>query len=213
MSGEQYKVEDGDTVLSIAEAKGYRSWETIWFASENDALRDQREDPGVLAPGDSLFLPAKEPRDFVCETNQKHTFKVKSLAAYLELVLEDDDGEPYGNASFKAVIDDDVTIEGRTDADGYLKEKIAPAAKKAQLTVTPGDDRPVHEWTLNLGHLHPASTDPGIKALLNNLGYAAGDNDGELDDEFKAALMQFQLDHALEPTGELDEPTRAALAS
>ena len=68
------------------------------------------------------------------------------------------------------------------------------------------------EWTLKLGHMDPVSENTGVQAILNNLGYDAGaENDGTIDEQFKAALMAFQSDNDLEPTGEIDDDTRSLL--
>jgi len=211
---ESYEVKEGDTLPSIAVDKGYRSWETIWLHGSNAELRKQRENPGVLNPGDKLTLPDKEPKDFSCETNQKHTFRVKGIAAYLELMLEDEAGKAFANAAYKVEIEGAAAIEGSTDEDGYFKAAIPPKAKKAKLTVTPAssDKREPMEWTLKLGHMDPVSENTGVQAILNNLGYDAGaENDGTIDEQFKAALMAFQSDNDLEPTGEIDDDTRSLL--
>ncbi len=210
--GKEYLVQAGDTVPSVAAEAGFRSWETIWYHGKNAALRELRADPGVLYPGDRLWLPAVEPRDFNRDTNKRHTFKVKALKAYLELVLEDAAQRPYASAPYKVVLDGALTLTGTTDAEGYFKQPIPPRSKQAVLTVTPSDGRAAHEWRLNLGHMDPVATNTGVQAILNNLGYDAGENDGTIDDQFKGALLAFQSDHGLEPTGELDEDTRAALA-
>lgn len=157
--------------------------------------------------------PPPEYRDFQIETNKKHVFKVKSLRAYLELVLEDEKGKPYGNSPFKVIIDGSKTITGTTDAEGYFKEPIPPKAKKATLIVTPSDGREEQEFVLGLGYMDPPDTNKGIQAILNNLGYDAGVNDGSIDDQFKGAIIAFQIDNDLEPTGELDDATRAILES
>ena len=43
--GETYEILEGDTLLSIAHEKGFRSWETIWEHEKNAELRKKRSDP------------------------------------------------------------------------------------------------------------------------------------------------------------------------
>jgi peptidoglycan hydrolase-like protein with peptidoglycan-binding domain len=48
---------------------------------------------------------------------------------------------------------------------------------------------------------------------LNNLGYNCGDESDDESPQFKEAVTQFQGDHQLNPTGEVDAATRAKLES
>lgn len=45
----------------------------------------------------------------------------------------------------------------------------------------------------------------GIEFGLNLLGYDAGEEDGVPDETFRAAVLAFQADEGLEPTGEIDD--------
>ena len=51
----------------------------------------------------------------------------------------------------------------------------------------------------------------GAQIRLKNLGYYQGAGKGEIDSETRTALSRFQTDHEIEPTGQLDEATKAAL--
>jgi N-acetylmuramoyl-L-alanine amidase len=71
--------------------------------------------------------------------------------------------------------------------------------------------------TVLIGHLNPLlNTDDdgcsGAQARLVNLGYGTGEIDGEMGSMTQAALREFQADHGLEVTGELDQATIARLA-
>jgi peptidoglycan hydrolase-like protein with peptidoglycan-binding domain len=71
--------------------------------------------------------------------------------------------------------------------------------------------------TVLIGHLNPLSdtVDYGIsgaQARLVNFGYGTGEIDGEMGPMTQAALREFQADHGLEVTGELDQATIARLA-
>ncbi|TDT17182.1 ABC-type branched-subunit amino acid transport system substrate-binding protein [Ilumatobacter fluminis] len=50
-----------------------------------------------------------------------------------------------------------------------------------------------------------------MQTALTELGYYAGPIDGQMNDEFAAAIAAFQTDNGLEPTGELDAATIAAI--
>ena len=49
----QYTVRQGDSIASIAFDHGFR-WETIWQHPNNAGIRELRENPYVLHPGDEL---------------------------------------------------------------------------------------------------------------------------------------------------------------
>jgi len=48
-------IEQGDHLPRIADENGFSDWHTIWDDPNNASLRAQRQDPGVLAPGDRLL--------------------------------------------------------------------------------------------------------------------------------------------------------------
>lgn len=69
-------------------------------------------------------------------------------------------------------------------------------------------------YYFDLRHLDPASEVSGLKGRLRLLGYTVGPPRGPsdaLDERTRDALKQFQIDHDLEPSGELDAPTQAKL--
>ena len=58
----------------------------------------------------------------------------------------------------------------------------------------------------------PSIDDPsGVQARLLRAGYNAGPITGAWNDKTRRALLRFQVERALEPTGELDPPTKARL--
>ena len=44
-----------------------------------------------------------------------------------------------------------------------------------------------------------------VQAALNKNGYEAGNPDGVMGGKTKAAVVQFQKDNGMSPTGEIDE--------
>lgn len=209
---ENYEVKQGDTLISIAHQKGYRNWKTIWNHESNAGLRELREKPHILLPGDKVFIPDKQPKEDNCETNKRHTFIVPTLTAHVRVVLEDEEGQPYAGKDYKLTVDG-KDYHGKTQSDGLVEEEVPAHAKEARLTLWPDDKdmSQVMTWTLQIGHLDPIDEISGIQARLNNLGYDCGEVTGELNDQTKQALMSFQEDNSLEPTGKVDDATRSKL--
>ncbi len=59
--------------------------------------------------------------------------------------------------------------------------------------------------------LPPFGTTAGVQARLLRAGYNSGPITGEWNDATRRALVRYQVEHALAPTGELDEPTKLRL--
>jgi N-acetylmuramoyl-L-alanine amidase len=122
----------------------------------------------------------------------------------LKIGFLDVDGEPRSGLPYVLEIDGEL-LEGTTDGDGVLSERIPPDAERGRLTLGTGDDQEVME--LRLGHLEPVTEVTGIQARLNGLGYNCGDEDGVMNESTRMALAQFQDDYGLEATSEPDDET------
>jgi N-acetylmuramoyl-L-alanine amidase len=201
-----YVVQPDDCMHSIAYDHGF-FWETLWNLPENRELKDARQDPYVLYPGDRVFIPDLRKKEEAGETEQRHRFKLKEVPAKLRLQVLSED-EPVANEPY--TIDIDGHIEhGETDDDGFIEVSIKPNAKRAKLKVGSGAKLKVYE--LQLGGLTPNDGIRGVQSRLNNLGFHAGEVDGTMGPNTRDALRRFQLHYELEETGEPDEPTRAKL--
>jgi peptidoglycan hydrolase-like protein with peptidoglycan-binding domain len=122
----------------------------------------------------------------------------------------DADDAPRAGVGYRLTIDG-RTRAGVTDADGRLEEPIAPDAHAATLSFD--DDPDGDEIALRLGYLAPVTELAGVRARLTNLGFAPGRDDDDDDDDAQTrdAVREFQLEHGLAATGELDDGTRDAL--
>ena len=52
----KHVVKPGECIFTIANEARHR-WETIWDDPGNSALRELREAPGILLPGDEVQIP------------------------------------------------------------------------------------------------------------------------------------------------------------
>ena len=155
----------------------------------------------VLDPG---APPAKEASSGPPPSNTKNVAKEDP-----EPSSEAREDEARKELAYKLFVDGE-TIEGTTDGDGYVDCEIPPKASVGRLVLAPGTPDET-EVRVQLGHLDPVDEVSGVKQRLRNLCFDCGDHGDEETPELGAALRAFQSKHGLEPTGELDDKTRAEL--
>lgn len=199
-----YIVASGDSIPSIAKDNGF-FWKTLWNRPENAELKQLRKDPNLLFPGDEVFIPEKELKEEDKAVDQKHKFKRKGEPLKIKMQLKML-GEPRKNEEY--IIDIDGTkTRGTTDGDGKLEHLIPGNSRGGSLSLNGGKE----VIPILLGVLDPVEELSGVQQRLNNLGLKAGAEDGQLSDETKSALKDFQERHELPATGEANDETKAKL--
>jgi len=203
------KVNQGDCISSIADQTGF-FWETIWNHANNAQLKQLRQNPNALLPGDSVFIPDKREKVETGGTTKCHTFRLLGVPVRFNLRLLDEQGNPRSGIPYTLVIDGKTT-KGTIPDDGSISEIIKPNAKKAKLTLSTPDWGP-EEYEFQLGHMNPPDDNAGAQGRLKNLGYYDGPLNGSLDDVTTDAVKRFQQDSGLPTTGQIDAATQSALA-
>ena len=194
-----YVVRDGDCLLSIAARHGLL-WKTLWDHADNAPIRDLRKDPSTLLVGDRVSVPEVSLKEESCATEERHRFRRLAAPAKLRVQLLDE-GEPRAAVAYRLVLDGRL-VEGQTDGDGFLEAPIAPNAGGGELIVDREDGGRDH-YRFTLGTLGPIDSVAGQERRLQNLGYDVAD--------LASAVKQFQTDNAIDPSGDMNEPTRARL--
>ena len=194
----QYTVKQGDCISSIAAACGFQ-WKTIWNHPDNADLKQKRQDPNVLYPGDIVTVPERERKEQSCPTDKRHKFKKKELPTRIKIRLLLDD-EPRANAAYELQVGG-RTIKGSTDGSGYLEEEIPPDVQTGILIVAEGKVRDVFQ--LGFGTLDPIDTDEGVRKRLESLGFG--------EEDLTAAVRAFQFKQGMETTGMVNDVLRKKL--
>jgi len=201
-----YTVRQGDCTRSIAFENGF-FWETIWNHGANAALKDRRKDPEVLYEGDVVHIPDLRLREEARGTGQSHRFRLKGVPLTFRILLKDRHDEPLADQPYVLAIDGH-RFEGTTDASGWLKQRIQPNARSANLVVGKNQQ---YQFSLTFGEIDPIDEVSGIQGRLNDLGFDCGPVDGQLNEATRAAIRLFQLAQGLHDTGEPDDTTRNKL--
>lgn len=203
-SGACHIVGQGECLASIAAAYGL-SWKTVWNHAQNRQLKAARRDPNVLMPGDRVYIPEKRAREQPAATDKRHRFVRKGVPSVLRLRILDGQ-QPRAHEDYVLEIDGRL-YQGKTDADGKIEHPIPPGAVLGTLILGEEGER----YPLALGHIDPIEETTGVKARLNNLGYACGSVDDAWDEHARAALRRFQKDNNLAETGACDQATRSKI--
>ncbi len=198
-------IRQGDCLTSIALAQGFDP-KTLWDHPGNAALKEQRKSMHALLPGDQLEVPPIEEREESVATGSVGRFKLSVGPVKLKLRLTRH-GEPRANEAFELLFENDATITGTTNGDGWIDQPIPAAATRATLSLQDGAEI----YTLLLGHLDPHDSPSGIQQRLRALGFYFGAVDEDVGPQTQAALRRFQEKQGLEITGEADESTVNAL--
>jgi N-acetylmuramoyl-L-alanine amidase len=199
-----YEVKDGDHISGIAQSHGFDDYKDVWNHPDNADLRQQRTDPHVLQPGDSVAIPEVKAQAAANKpTGAKHTFQIQQSPLKLRIKLLD--------LSVKSVAGVQVTVAGSaltTDGDGLVEATVDKSA-----TDTPFDSPSNPEVHLSVGDLNPSddASDSGYKARLYNLGFLWDPTVDDADDEMVIALQDFQAQYSLTMSGALDDATKAQL--
>ncbi|MBX9600098.1 MAG: peptidoglycan-binding protein [Bryobacteraceae bacterium] len=212
--GRLVTVQEGDSLISLAYEAGFLNPNTVWDDEANAELRKLRT-PGVLAPGDQIYIPDKVESKRQAATGATHEFVLNRSPAYFSVFLHDECGQPYASCRYELTIDKQQ-FSGKTASDGLLCHAIRPDSRAGTLKLWPNprDPSETYEWAVKVGDMDPAGTVRGVKGRLRNLGYRIDELNDEMDDQTREALREFQRHLGREnPTGEVDDETRDALTS
>lgn len=211
-------VQAGEHIAAIAAQYGVENFLAIWDHANNAELRAKRESPFILAPGDELFIPDLVQRVFDVATGAIHEFTVwvDKLGLHLRLL---DVMERPRRLTTVTVDAQGAPSEAKTDEDGKVVAEIprtalvASVVVSASRTTVAGENViDTNEFVVRIGALDPVEEETGWVQRLNNLGYfVPAEEERTAGDEVSSAVEEFQCDHGLKVTGEMDGVTQAKL--
>ena len=232
-------IRDGDCFLSIAFETGHFH-EKLWNLPENAPVRDAREFPHKLLPGDRITVPPIEPGQVSKPCEQRHVFRRKGVPAKLKLKFlleeppeeeeaapapesgrdalhassEDPDPPPQPEPKPRANVPYTLVVDGHHQ-DGQTNadgelEVFIPPGARTGILTLEPGTERETRIPLRLGSLDPLDEPTGIAQRLYNLGFPV-DGDGRDPEPLARALQAFQERHGIELTGKADDATRSKI--
>ncbi len=193
-----HKVVKSECLTQIAHQYGFKSADAIWTHPDNRELRQLRNSPNILHPGDVVTIPDRVVKQVDAATGQSHKFVVKSPKKMFRLVLRTPSGKPIKDAHYRLIVGS-TKIGGTTGEDGVIEHSIPVQETAGQLTLN-GETFPVA-----IGAINPISNTQdegvsGVHARLANLGFTTG-QPGEAT---VAAVRAYRKARKLDPDGGID---------
>src|SRR6201999_3102998 len=97
-------------------------------APESAKLKGLRNNPSVLAPGDSVFIPDKQKKVITRTVDASHRFVAKVDKLNIRLLLLDFDNKPMSGLAATLVVDGQK-MQLTSGGDGAIQAKVPRSAK------------------------------------------------------------------------------------
>ncbi len=212
-------VQQGECLSSLAARYGLAGWKQLHEHPANAELRKQRPNPNVLAPGDKVVVPNREPpKSLSAVTGLTHIIWVKLRMVKLRIALVDRLGSPYEGKRF-IVTSGSREITGTTAPGGMVEVEVPATESTARLRAWLVDDRegvpPTIDRDLAIGHIDPIDTNSGLQGRLSNLGYGCpitNENDTHVDEQLLSAARSFRAKHGLPQVEQPEESSEVSEA-
>ena len=203
---EVHSIAQGEHLSQIARKYGFRSYLTIWNHPNNESLKKLRKDPNILYPGDSLFIPDREPKVVTRGTGMTHKFVAPIPKLELRIALRDLSDQPITGLACNLDVEGTV-YPLTTDGNGTIRQAIAADAERGAVRAETLD----MDLAIGIGYLDPVEEESGLRRRLANLGYDAGPLGFDDAGELRSAIEEFQCDHGLKVDGVSGSATREKL--
>lgn len=199
-----HKVQNGEHISLIAASHGFRDYRTVWVNAGNASLRQIRQNPNTLMPGDVVFVPDKADRNEAAETGRRHVFFASARRLMLRIVGLDVHRIAIVAASWTIQHEGGIASDVTTPS-GLAATEIPVTARHGSLSLGG------KEVELDIGGLHPIEDESGCLQRLVNLGYLEDPPEEAAAAAIHSAVEEFECDQRLPLTGVCEGVTRDAL--
>jgi len=211
-----YTVKQGDYLAAIAHQFGFADPDILWNDPANAALKQQRINPNVLYPGDTVVIPDLQTQELPRSTGARHSFVLNAKPLWLRIRLAQAFAKTLAKTPCEFTVGS-TTSTLNANASAQLSSPCPPTVKSARVvahtTVRLGKNAiPVDiQFDAKVGYLDPIDTPTGQLGRLSNLGYYLNfDPDNQVAD-LKSAIEEFQCDNHLSVDGICGPATQAKL--
>lgn len=202
-----HRVGPQECIPSIALRYGL-SAARIWDHSANAALKKRRKSMYVLAEGDEVQIPRRQPKMEPIPVGHTSIFIRPGSTEILRLHLCDEKGRARAGAQYLLEVEGTYYV-GTLGQDGRLEVPVAATARRARLRLR--DDVRTEEIQLLLSDLDPWDTPVGSLQRLDNLGSPLEQTDDWLPPPDQEVLGEYQKQAGLRPDGQLNRSTQERL--
>lgn len=206
---EPYVIKQGDYVAKLAAMYGFDA-AAVWSDASNKELRDKREDPNILAPGDVLRFARAEPPGRPIRKASVNRYSVTIPKTKVSVIFVEGDRGLANEAYLLEGLG--KPLEGTTDAAGTVTFDAPVHVREVALTFK---ERGV-TYPVRIGNMDPIEEPSGQRKRLQQLGYYDefdGNAAGSADDASRLAeaIGAFQAAMGRPVTGIPDQATSDAL--
>lgn len=196
--------------MRIAALHGWASWRALYEHSDNRELRRRRSDPRMLRPGDRVCIPPPPAASAPIEARRSNQLTGTPHECEVNFRLALDEGAALAGQRWELVVGTTVHT-GTTGDDGVLRVAVPAREISGTLRLFSGEALR-HQVRVAIGHMPPVDDVDGVQARLRNLGYGC-EVTGSQCDRTREAIRLYQSTFREEPTGQLDDETRARLVA
>jgi N-acetylmuramoyl-L-alanine amidase len=201
-------VQQGEYLTKIAYERGVDA-AVVWDDPKNAELKKLRGTGDILHPGDVVYLPDDERPAVQIEAGTVNRYVADPPKVKLALVFHDGPKALANEACEVAGLGGAEVAKMETAADGTLELDVPVTTR--ELTITfPAKDL---SFAVSVGDMDPEGEASGMAKRLCNLGYLSDyqADEGDAKDTLRIAVLAFQKDHGIDPSGDIDDATRSAI--
>jgi hypothetical protein len=131
----EFSVSPGDCFASIAKAKGFFNYRTVYDHADNAALKTRRPNPNQLAEDDVVKVPDKRVKSIHLTLDGTKKFVVDVRSTKLRLLLTDSQNTPLAPANCSVTVGS-AKFAAAVLAGGLVEMVIDPTEKTGKLVLS-----------------------------------------------------------------------------